>query len=436
LASAKIIAIQRGHRAGLVQLGELSTRLFIHFLAIIIFGIFVESCGQKSVFVNAPNNLAQTPPMGWNSWDTFMSGISDKLLRQVADAMVTNGMRDAGYQYINIDDGWALPNRVNGHLEPDPAKFPGGFKPVTDYLHARGFKFGIYSDRGTKTCVSGAPGSYGHETIDANDFAAWGVDYLKYDNCNPAFLTSQEGDYRRMQEALMATGKPFVFSICAWEFKKWMPSIGNLWRTTDDITDNWNTIINNIDKNEKSANYAGPGRWNDPDMLVVGCFNVQDLQHNHLFDGNTDLVGNKGLTDDENIAHFSMWAMMAAPLIASNDVIRMPEKIREILTNQEVIAVDQDPLGIQGIKVWENGKGLFVYSKVLKGHDTRAIALFNRSESNAEIMAKWIDANIPDGKATVRDLWKHEDMGMFTNGYKAYVPSHGIVLLKVVSVID
>ena len=263
-----------------------------------------------------------------------------------------------------------------------------------------------------------------------------GVWTIKYDNCNPAFLTSQEGDYRRMQEALMATGKPFVFSICAWEFKKWMPSIGNLWRTTDDITDNWNTIINNIDKNEKSANYAGPGRWNDPDMLVVGCFNVQDLQHNHLFDGNTDLVGNKGLTDDENIAHFSMWAMMAAPLIASNDVIRMPEKIREILTNQEVIAVDQDPLGIQVIKVWENGKGLFVYSKVLKGHDTRAIALFNRSESNAEIMAKWIDANIPDGKATVRDLWKHEDMGMFTNGYKAYVPSHGIVLLKVVSVID
>jgi len=420
----------------IVRNGEVFTRILISFFVILVFGFTNESYGQNSAQLNASNNLVQTPPMGWNSWDTFMSGISDKLLRQVADAMVTNGMRDAGYQYINIDDGWALPNRVNGHLQPDPKKFPNGFKPITDYLHARGFKFGIYSDRGTRTCVTTAPGSYGFETTDANDFVSWGVDYLKYDNCNPALMTTQEGDYRRMQEALLATGRPIVFSICAWEFKSWMPSIGNLWRTTGDITDNWNTIINNIDKNEKSAQYAGPGRWNDPDMLVVGCFNVQDLQHNHVLDGTTDLVGNKGLSDDENIAQFSMWAMMASPLLASNDVIHMVEKIRKILTNEEVIAVDQDPLGIQGVKVWENGKGLFVYSKTLKGLNVKAVALFNRSDNDAEITAKWVDVGIPKEAATVRDLWKHTDIGIFTDSYKAYVPSHGVVLLKIISTTD
>jgi alpha-galactosidase len=391
----------------------------------------LEGCGQPPVLVNNANGLSPTPPMGWNSWNSFMDGVSDALLRQIADAMVANGMRDAGYQYVNIDDGWALPQRVNGHLQPDPVKFPGGFKPVTDYLHARGLKFGIYADRGTATCVSHSPGSHGHETTDAADFAAWGVDYLKYDNCNPAFFSTQERDYRRMRDALAATGRPIVFSICAWKFKDWMPGMGNLWRTTDDIRDDWGTLVEIIDQNEKSASFSRPGQWNDPDMLVVGCSNIQDLQHNRAFDGASELVGSRGLTEEENRSHFGMWAIMAAPLIAGNDLSNMPDKIREILLNKEVIAVDQDPAGRQGVKVWDNGQGLCVYSKVLMGNNTRAVALFNRSEHSEAITAKWVDIGIPGGTATVRDLWKHVDMGTFSGGYKAYVPSHGLVLIKV-----
>ncbi len=408
------------------------TRTIIVFLAVLGLGIVLESCSQQSASVNPSNGFALTPPMGWNSWNTFMDGVSDALLRQVADAMVTNGMRDAGYQYVNIDDGWALPKRLNGHLQPDPVKFPGGFKPVADYLHARGLKFGIYSDRGTPTCAKHSPGSYGFEKTDAEDFAAWGVDYVKYDNCNPALFSTQEGDYRRMRDALAATGRPIVFSICAWSFKDWMPAMGNLWRTTGDISDNWDTIVEIIDQNEKWASYAEPGKWNDPDMMVVGCYNVADLQHDRACLGTSELVGNKGLTDEEMRSHFSMWAMMAAPLIAGNDVRKMPEKIREILVNQEVIAVDQDPFGMQGVKMWDDGKGLCVYSKVLKGIFARAVALFNRSDWDETITVNWNDIGILGSTAKVRDLWKHEDMGTFEGGYKAFVHSHAVVLLKVV----
>ncbi len=361
-----------------------------------------------------------------------MGGVSDSLLRQVADAMVTNGMRDAGYQYINIDDGWALPHRLNGHLQPDSVKFSGGFKAVADYLHARGFKFGIYSDRGTMTCMKKSPGSYENETTDANDFAAWGVDYVKYDNCNPALLTSQEGDYRRMRDALAATGRPIVFSICAWGFKDWMPELGNLWRTSGDISDRWDRIVDIIDQNERSASIAEPGKWNDPDMLVVGCYNVPDFQHNPACLGCSALVGNKGLTNEETCSHFSMWAMMAAPLIAGNDVRKMPEKIREILLNKEVIAVDQDLFGRQCVKMRDDGKGLCVYSKVLDGINARAVALFNRSDKDDTITANWRDIGVAGSMAKVRDLWQHKDMGTFEGDYRAFVPSHGVVLLKVV----
>ena len=368
--------------------------------------------------------------MGWNSWNAFRTGVSDSLLRQVADAMVTNGMKTAGYQYINADDGWALPDRKNGHLQPDPQKFPNGLKPLTDYLHSRGFKFGIYADRGTQTCVQHSPGSYGHESTDAADFAAWGVDYLKYDNCNPAFFSNQKTDYQRMRNAIDETGRPMVFGICAWEFKDWMPTLGNLWRTTGDVTDNWDTIVEDIDQNEKSARYAGPGHWNDPDMLVVGCYNIPDYQHDP--NGKSDLVGNRGLTATEFRSQFSMWAMMAAPLIASNDVRNMPENIREILTNKEVIAIDQDLLGRQCVEVWKNDGGLRVYSKELVGTESRGVALMNRTNHNETVTAKWSDIGIPSGPANVRDLWKHEDMGAFTDSYQANVPSHGVILLKVV----
>jgi alpha-galactosidase len=400
-------------------------------LALVVFGLITVGCENKPVPIFTPNGLAQTPPMGWNSWNAFQTGVSDTLLRQVADAMVTNGMRDAGYQYVNIDDGWALPKRVNGHIQPDPEKFPNGFKPVSDYLHARGLKFGIYSDRGTLTCVRKCPGSYGHETTDANDFAAWGVDYLKYDNCNPAFFSNQKNDYQRMRAALAATGRPIVFSICAWEFRDWMPGMGNLWRTTGDITDNWDRIVSIIDLNQKWARHAGPGKWNDPDMLVVGCYGIPDLQHNQVLDGKSDLVGTQGLTEEEFRSHFSLWAMMAAPLIVGNDVRNMPKNIREILLNREVIAIDQDPLGRQCVEVRRDGNGTSVYSKELKGINARAVALFNRSKTSEKITVRWTDIGIPAGEARVRDLWKHKDIGIITDGYEDYVLPHGVVLLKI-----
>ena len=361
-----------------------------------------------------------------------MSGVSDSLLRQMADAMVTNGMRDAGYCYVNIDDGWALSKRVNGHLQPDPSKFPNGFKPVTDYLHARGLKFGIYADRGTKTCVKKNPGSYKYETTDADDFAAWGVDYLKYDNCNSAYFSTQEGDYRRMSEALAATGRPMVFSICAWKFKKWMPQLGNLWRTTDDIQDNWDNIMGIVDTNEKLAAYAGPGKWNDPDMLVVGCNGTVDVQNGKSFDM-PEMADKRGMTDVEYQTHFSLWSIMAAPLIAGNDLRNMPKPIKEILLNKEVIAVDQDALGRQGIEVWDDGKGLSVYSKEMKETNCKAVVLLNRTQKNERITAKWKDIGIPAGLAAVRDLWRHSNMGDFVDGYSVDVAPHGVVFLKIVS---
>jgi len=372
--------------------------------------------------------------MGWNSWNTFKDGVSDTLLRQVADAMAANGMRDAGYRYINMDDGWALPQRLNGHLQPNPAKFPNGFKPLSDYLYARGFKFGIYADRGTRTCVGLCPGSYGHETTDAKDFADWGVDYVKYDNCNPAFFSNQAGDYSRMRDALFATGRPIVFSLCAWEFKNWMPGMGQLWRTTADISDNWGRVLENLDANERTAALAGPGNWNDPDMLVVGCEDVADFQHGQVFSDMPELAGHPGLTQTESRSHFSMWAMMAAPLLAGNDVIHMPKWIKEILVNPEVIAVDQDPAGHQGVAVWENGKGLYVYSKVLQGVNARAVALFNRMDKDETITAEWTDLGIPKGQASVRDIWKHADLGVFSDRYKGFVSPHEAVLLRIVSV--
>ncbi len=369
--------------------------------------------------------------MGWNSWNTFKDQTNEALLRETADAMVQSGMRDAGYQYVNLDDGWALPWRDKGHLVPDPGRFPNGFKALSDYLHSKGLKFGIYEDRGKLTCVGKCPGSYGFETTDAKDFAAWGVDYLKYDNCNPVFTTTQAGDYRRMRDALAATGRPILFSICAWEFKDWMPRTGQLWRTTGDITDSWGAILQIIDLNEQYAQYAGPNHWNDPDMLVVGCSYVPDLQQGRVFDTQSDLVGSQGLSDSENRAHFSMWAMMASPLIAGNDLRSMSAKTKDILLNKEVIAVDQDPLGKQCIEVWKDGNGLDVYSKELSGENSGAVALLNRTENNQNMTAVWKVVGIKSKTAKVRDLWKHADAGSFADRYAADVPAHGVVLLKI-----
>jgi alpha-galactosidase len=370
--------------------------------------------------------LAATPPMGWNSWNKFAGNITDSLVRAIADAMVSSGMQAAGYQFINIDDAWQASSRdASGNIVPDSRKFPNGMKALADYVHGKGLKLGLYSDRGTATC-SGYPGSYGYETRDAQTYASWGIDYLKYDNCNVGARTSQadmQADYTAMGNALKATGRPIVYSICAWWFFSWMPSVGQLWRTTTDITDTWASFTSLLDKNggwtqrysdasygsPGLAQYAGPGHWNDPDMLEVG---------------------NGGMTDTEYRSHFSLWAIMAAPLIAGNDVRSMTAAIKDILTNADVIAVDQDPRGIQG-KPISTSTTLEVWSKQLTGTQTYAVVLFNRTAASADITVTWSSLGITSSSATVRDLWAHTDLGSIAGQYTANVSSHGVVMLKV-----
>jgi len=379
--------------------------------------------------------LAATPPMGWNSWNKFGGSVTDTLVRGIADAMVSSGMQAVGYQYINIDDMWQASNRdSSGNIVPDNTKFPNGMKALADYVHGKGLKLGLYSDRGTKTCA-GKPGSYSYEAKDAQTYASWGVDYLKYDNCSPAAGSNIQTDYTNMANALKATGRPIVFSICAWWFYTWETSIGQLWRTGTDIVDSWtedpsksstkgHNFLALLDNNggwssrysdasygsPGLAQYAGPGHWNDPDMLEVG---------------------NGGMTDTEYQSHFSLWAIMAAPLIAGNDVRNMTAATKNILTNADVIAVDQDPLGIQG-KPISTSTTLEVWSKKLSGDQTYAVVLFNRTEASAAITVTWSSLGMTSTSATVRDLWSHTDLGPTATQYTATVPSHGVVMLKVV----
>jgi alpha-galactosidase len=354
------------------------------------------------------NGLALVPPMGWNSWNKFRCNVSEQLIKDTADAMSSNGMKSAGYQYIIIDDCWQISRDSQSNIIPDPTRFPSGMKSLADYVHSKGLKFGLYSDRGTKTC-EGRPGSHGYETQDANTYASWGVDYLKYDNCYAD--GDQQADYERMRDALQNSGRDIVFSICAWEFIDWMPKTGNLWRTTRDIQDTWNSIMSNIDINKGLAAYAGPGAWNDPDMLEIG---------------------NGGMTETEYKTHFSMWAIMAAPLIAGNDMRSMDTVTKAILTNQEIISVDQDPLGIQGSVVRDDGL-LEVWSKSLSEPGTKAVVLLNRGSAEADITVNWSEIGLT-GNASVRDLWLHKDLGQHAGSFKARVAAHGTVMLKITSV--
>jgi alpha-galactosidase len=357
------------------------------------------------------NNLALTPPMGWNSWNYFGCNVSDTLIRGIADTMATNGMQAAGYQFINIDDCWQVSRDTNGVIVPDPARFPNGIKALADYVHAKGFKLGIYSDHGLETC-QGRPGGYGYEYLDANTYAAWGVDYLKYDNCNLPAGDDSRADYLRMADALMKSGRPITFSLCHWAYASWEPDAGNLWRTTGDINDSFASMVSNLNGNQPPAFLAGPGRWNDPDMLEVG---------------------NGGMTSTEDQAHFSLWCVVSAPLIAGNDLTSMSAQTASILTNAELIAVDQDPAGEQGIPA--AGTTLQVWCKPL-GTDftTKAVALFNSTNAAQSITVTWTNVGLQAGPATVRDLWAHADLGIFTNSFTTNVPSHGAVLLRVAGI--
>ncbi len=369
--------------------------------------------GGRRALVPLDNGVARTPPMGWNSWNHFGCDVSAQLIRETADAMAANGMRDAGYQYVVIDDCWQVARDAQGRLVADSARFPGGIKPLADYVHARGLRFGIYTDAGRKTC-QGRPGTYGHEEQDARTFAEWGVDYVKVDWCYAEGLDAP-AQYAKFRDALAKAGRPIVFSICEWgshEPWSWGPKTGNLWRTTDDIEDGWNSMLSNLDISAQHAAAAGPGAWNDPDMLEVG---------------------NGGMTDDEYRAHFSLWAIMAAPLIAGNDVRTLPAATRDILENREVLAVDQDSLGAQGTIVWERPPELQVWMKPLQD-GSRAVVLLNRTGLQTVITASWWRLGRIAGPARVRDLWAHADLGTFTGHLSATVAAHGAVMLRVTPV--
>jgi alpha-galactosidase len=368
--------------------------------------------GLAVVRVPAPpldNHLARTPPMGWNSWNHFGCDVSAQLIRETADAMAKSGLRDAGYQYLVIDDCWQVARDAVGRLVADSVRFPGGMKPLAEYVHSKGLKFGLYTDAGRQTCQR-RPGTYGSEEIDARTFAEWGVDYVKEDWCNSEGLDAPT-QYAKFRDALAQAGRPIVFSICEWGSNRpweWGPRTGNLWRTTGDIGDRWASMIALLDLNAQYALAATPGAWNDPDMLEVG---------------------NGGMTDDEYRAHFSLWAVMAAPLMAGNDVRTMPAATRDILLNKEVVAVDQDSLGVQGMLVQEPAPDLQVWAKPL-ADGSRAVVLFNRSALQTVITASWRGLGIR-GPARVRDLWAHADLGMFPGRFMATVPAHGVVMVRV-----
>jgi alpha-galactosidase len=365
----------------------------------------------------AAETLAATPPMGWNSWNKFACNVSDTLIRETADAMVTTGMKDAGYRYVVIDDCWQVKRAPDGRIEADPERFPAGMKALADYVHSKGLKFGVYSDAGTGTCQN-RPGSKDHETVDAKTYAEWGVDYLKYDWCNSQGQDTRES-YGRMSRALAESGRPIVFSICEWGSTKpwlWAPGIGQLWRATGDIQDCWDCsrswggmgVSHIIDLVADLYPYAGPGHWNDPDMLEVG---------------------NGGMTPEEYRAHFGLWALMAAPLMAGNDLRSMSPETLEILANHDVIAVDQDPLGVQGRRVRDDGAHEVWMKPLADG--SRAVILLNRGSEAAEISVSWDEVGLSKGKARVRDLWKKQDMGSFAGGYKGKAEPHGVVMIRV-----
>jgi alpha-galactosidase len=373
--------------------------------------------------------LALTPPMGWNSWNGFGCEIDEQLIRETASAMVASGMKEAGYRYVIIDDCWHGERGADGEIRPDPQRFPSGMAALADFVHSLGLRFGIYSDAGTKTC-GGRPGSRGFEEQDARTYARWGVDYLKYDWCNTEGLVAREA-YARMRDALRAAGRPIVLSICEWGDNQpwlWGPEIGHLWRTTGDIYACWDCekdhgtwsswgILRILDKQAGLRVYAGPDHWNDPDMLEVG----------------------NGMSVGEDRGHFSMWAMLAAPLIAGNDLRTMSPETRQILTHRGVIAIDQDALGIQGFRHSVDGN-LEVWFRPLADGDW-AMAVLNRGAEAVTWAFSFADQRVADEHSgrdaafreqvyTLTDVWSGSDLGTTRATLQATVPGHDVLLLR------
>ena len=388
---------------------------------------------SATAFAQKFEGLALTPPMGWNSWNTFQDKIDDQLIRDTAETMIANGMRDAGYVYIVIDDCWEAKERdAAGNLVPDPLKFPHGLKALGDYLHGKGFKFGIHNCAGTRTCAD-FPGGRGHEYQDALKYASWGIDYLKYDWCNHGTADARE-TYKTMRDALHAAGRPIVFSLCEWGQNKpweWAKDVGHLWRTTGDIMagydsmqrweHGWKVILDlqyslvqpADGQNNGIGQYAGPDHWNDPDMLEVG---------------------NKGLTLAESRAHFSLWCIIAAPLIAGNDVRHMSKEARDILTDKEVVAIDQDALGKEGWRfLAETGREIWV--RELSGDDW-AICVLNSGSTPADLTTDFSALGILKGEYAVRDVWAKKDLGTTRSApvHTDRVESHDVMLFRLTPV--
>ncbi|MES1191708.1 MAG: glycoside hydrolase family 27 protein [Steroidobacter sp.] len=381
-----------------------------------------------AVRAQTPADLSKAPQMGWNSWNKFGCEINEQLIKETADAMASSGLKDAGYEYLNIDDCWQGQRDASGNIQPDPKRFPSGMKALADYVHARGLKLGIYSDAGNKTC-GGYPGSRGHEYQDALVYADWGIDYIKYDWCDTKGMNA-ESAYTTMRDAIDATGRPMLFSICEWGNNKpweWAPAIGHSWRTTGDIYPCWDCdvghgswssfgVVRILDKQQDLRQYAGPGHWNDMDMLEVG----------------------NGMTESEDRAHFSLWAMMASPLITGNDLRNMPASTLKILTNKDVIALDQDPAGIEALRMM-GGTPVEIYVKPLANNEW-AILFLNRSDHPVHYVFDWLAHPLEDNLNRLRadfskavydwtDLWTHAT-GSTAKQFKQVIPSHDVVVLR------
>ena len=405
-----------------------------------IMKLFLASClacilSTGGAYAQKWEGLADKPQMGWSTWNKFQEKISEDVIIGIADAMVESGLRDAGYTYINIDDCWHGERDKDGFIQVDATKFPHGMKYLADYLHGKGLKLGIYSDAGTATCGS-MPGSLGHEYQDALQYARWGVDYLKYDWCNTTNINPQ-GAYQLISDALRASGRPIFLSMCEWGNShpwRWARDIGHSWRTTPDIWCNFDSlrvfpqgysqfgVMQCIQLNDTLRQYAGPGHWNDPDMLEVG----------------------NGMTINEDRAHFTMWCMMASPLILGNDIRNMSAEVRDILTNREMIAVDQDALGVQGLHLMDDD-GLQFWFKPLEGGDW-AFVILNATKEDKTYVLDWQKFNFTDKEVSglsthfdtiiyqVYNLWTHKQEGRTTlkskKTRKITIPSHDVVAYR------
>lgn len=358
------------------------------------------------------NGLAMTPQMGWNSWNHFGCNINQTIVEETADAFVSTGLKTFGYEYVNVDDCWAKSRDSLSIIQPDNTTFPD-FQGMIDYVHSKELMFGLYSDAGNKTCA-GRPGSLGYEVTDAVTYALWKVDYLKYDNCNNDNITPLTR-YPKMRDALNSTKRPIFYSLCEWgqdNPAEWAPRVGNSWRTTADISDNFDAMLERADLNNEWYQYAGPGGWNDPDMLEVG---------------------NNGMYTKEYEVHFSLWCLMKAPLLIGCDVRNMSNDTFRILTNSEVIAVNQDPLGVQGTKVKSDGTQDVWAGPLADG--SFAVLLLNRGFYNTNITADWQDFGLdPSQEASVRDLWAHQDLGVMKGSITTSVESHAAAMYRITPV--